>query len=296
MTHIDHTPIRTALEEAVADVMADEAQVDWLQFRTKGLRCACLGGTMSGLKKWWWLLFLLPILAVAAFVIWASTGPGPMPEALAALQSDDTVRVEAEPWLIFRPAGDQPTTGLILYPGGRVDARAYAPIARAVAQDGFLVVIVPMPLNLAFFAPDRAAEVIAALPEIDHWAVGAHSLGGAMMARFAYQNPGTVAGLVLWGAYPAASDDLSGRDLAVTSVYAARDGLATEDEIAASRPLLPPGTQWVAIEGGNHAQFGWYGPQAGDNEATISREEQQAQVVAATLQMLQRLEGGARDM
>jgi hypothetical protein len=29
----------------------------------------------------------------------------------------------------------------------------------------------------------------------------------------------------------------------------------------------------VSIEGGNHAQFGWYGPQEGDNPATISREE-----------------------
>jgi hypothetical protein len=66
--------------------------------------------------------------------------------------------------------------------------------------------------------------------------------------------------------------------------------LATPDEVAASRPLLPPDTQWAAIEGGNHAQFGWYGPQAGDNEPTISREEQQAQIVAATLQLLQQVD------
>jgi hypothetical protein len=65
--------------------------------------------------------------------------------------------------------------------------------------------------------------------------------------------------------------------------------LATPDKIDASRPLLPPDAQWVAIEGGNHAQFGFYGPQSGDNEATISREEQQAQIAAATLQLLQRL-------
>jgi hypothetical protein len=98
-----------------------------------------------------------------------------------------------------------------------------------------------------------------------------------------------VAGLGLWAAYPAGSSDLSGRDLAVASIYGTRDGLATEEEIAASRPLLPPDTQWTAIEGGNHAQFGWYGPQSGDNEATISREEQQAQIVAATLELLQGL-------
>jgi dienelactone hydrolase len=242
---------------------------------------------MSKLRRWWWLLpLLLFVVVVVAFVVWASTGPGPMPEALDALKSGESVQVETEPWLIFRPARSTPATGLVLYPGARVDPRAYAPIARAVAEAGYLVVIVPMPLDLAFFAPDRAAEVMAAFPGVERWAVGGHSLGGAMAARFAYQNPDLVDGLVLWASYPAASDDLSGRDLSVTSVYGTRDGLATGDKIAASQPLLPPNTRWVAIEGGNHAQFGWYGPQSGDNPATISREEQQAQVIAATVHLL----------
>ena len=37
----------------------------------------------------------------------------------------------------------------------------------------------------------------------------------------------------------------------------------------------------VEIEGGNHAQFGNYGPQKGDLPATISAEEQQTQTVEA---------------
>jgi dienelactone hydrolase len=241
------------------------------------------------LKRWWWLLPLLLILALGGFVIWASTAATPMPEALAALQSDAQVEVETEPWLVFRPVGGNPTVGLVLYPGGRVDPRAYAPTARALAQEGYLVFIVPMPLNLAIFAPDRAAEVMAAFPEIGRWAVGGHLLGGAMSARFAYQNSEAVKGLVLWAAYPASTDDLSGHSLTVTSIYGTRDGLATEDKIAASRTLLPLDTSWMAIEGGNHAQFGWYGPQSGDNAATISREEQQKQILAATLLLLSRL-------
>jgi len=244
---------------------------------------------MRILKRWWWLLPLVLILALGGFVIWASTAAAAMPEALAALQSDAQEQVQTEPWLVFRPMGDQPTVGLVLYPGARVDRRAYAPAARALAREGYLVVIVSMPLNLAVLAPDRAAEVMAAFPEIGHWAVGGHSLGGAMSARFAYQHPEAVQGLVLWAAYPASTDDLSGYSLSVTSIYGTRDGLATEDKIAASRPLLPPDTSWVAIEGGNHAQFGWYGPQSGDGSATISRHEQQKQIVAATLALLARL-------
>jgi dienelactone hydrolase len=235
-------------------------------------------------------LLLPPILGLAAFVIWAGTGPGPMPEALAALESDAQVDVETEPWLVFRPANQDPSVGLILYPGGRVDPRAYAPTARAIAEEGYLVVIVPMPLDLAVLAPGRAAAVMATFPGIESWAVGGHSLGGAMAANYVHSNPEAARGLVLWAAYPGADDDLSGTQLAASSIYGTRDGLATPDKIDASRPLLPPGTAWTAIEGGNHAQFGWYGPQPGDNEATISREEQQTQIVAATLQLLRQFD------
>ena len=245
---------------------------------------------MKRIRRLWWVLPALLILAGVAFLLWASAAATPMPEALAALESDGQVNVETDPWLVFRPAADEPTNGLILYPGGRVDPRAYAPAARVLAEEGYLAVIVPMPLNLAVFGPGRAAEVMAAFPGIESWAVGGHSLGGSMAANFAHDNLEAVRGLVLWAAYPAGSDDLSGSPLAVSSIFGTRDGLATLDEIDASRPLLPPDTQWTAIEGGNHAQFGWYGPQPGDNEATISREEQQALIVSATLQLLRQLD------
>jgi len=245
---------------------------------------------MRRLRVWVGLLVLPVLLAVAGFVVWASAQSSLMPEALAALQPDAQVRVQTEPWLIFQPASRNPPVGLILYPGGRVDPRAYSPTARAIAAEGYMVVIVPMPLNLAFFGPDRAAEVQATFPGVARWAVGGHSLGGAMAARFAQKHPTATGGLVLWAAYPATSDDLSARDLAVVSIYGTRDGLATEEKIAASRPLLPPDTRWVTIDGGNHAQFGYYGPQSGDNPATISQETQQEQVIAATLVLLNTLE------
>ncbi|MFO7743084.1 MAG: alpha/beta hydrolase [Anaerolineae bacterium] len=248
---------------------------------------------MRRLRRWWWGLLLAPVLLVSGFVIWAQSTPTPMTEADAALQAStemDGVLVTTGDWLTFRPVSHEPSTGLILYPGGRVEPDAYAPAAREVAAQGYLVVLVPMPLNLAFFAPDRAAAVIDSFPQVTQWVVGGHSLGGAMAARFAHRHPGTVEGLLLWASYPAQSDDLSEQDLSVTAVYATNDGLATPEEIAASRHLLPSGTQWIEIEGGNHAQFGWYGSQAGDVPATISREAQQHQVTAATLALLQEVE------
>ncbi len=250
---------------------------------------------MRSVRRWWWVLPALLIGAVAGFLSWALMGPGPMPEALVALSSDHEVHVQTDKWLVFEPLVQEPSgdvrsdTGWIFYPGGRIDPRAYAPAARAIAAEGYLVVIVPMPLNFAVFAPHRAEQVMAAFPEVKTWGVGGHSLGGAMAARFARQHDYLVEGLVLWAAYPASADDLSGSGLAVTSIYGTHDGLATREKLDASRRLLPLDTDWVAIGGGNHAQFGWYGAQAGDGEATITRTEQQELVVAATLAWLCRL-------
>jgi dienelactone hydrolase len=213
-----------------------------------------------------------------------------MPAALDALQPDAQVSVTDDPWLVFTPTDVQPTTGLIFYPGGRVDYRAYAPAARQIAAEGYLVVIVPMPLNLAVLDAAAAAEVIAAYPDVEHWVLAGHSLGGAMAANFASQNPNQVDGLALWAAYPAESDDLSASNLPVTSIYGTLDGLSTGEKIDASRSLLPADTTWVPISGGNHAQFGWYGDQSGDNPAEISRQDQQAQIVAAMLAFLESIQ------
>jgi dienelactone hydrolase len=231
-------------------------------------------------------LLTVLLLAILGFIAWGSTPAAPMPEALAAIQSDDRVTVKTAGWLEFKPAGQDPVTGFIFYPGGRVDYRAYAPAARAIAAKGYLVIIPAMPLNLAFFAPEKAAEVIAAYPSIRNWAVGGHSLGGSMAARFARNHPDKVDGLILSGSFPASSDDLSQSSLKVVSIYGSLDGLAIASEIDASRALLPAATTWVKIEGGDHAQFGWYGAQPGDNPATISREAQQEATIRASTDLL----------
>jgi pimeloyl-ACP methyl ester carboxylesterase len=244
---------------------------------------------MSKLKIILFILLLSLAIVLAGFVIWAETPLGPMPEALAALETDSVVRVETEPWLEFWPQETSPVSGIIIYPGGRVDPRSYAPAARALAEEGYLAVITPMPLNLAVLDSGVAAGVVAAYPEIETWVVGGHSLGGSMAATYAEANADVVDGLALWASYPA-DDALSSRtEPAVLSIYATNDGLSTLEEIDASRADLPPQTRWVEIAGGNHAQFGWYGDQPGDGQATISRPDQQAQTVAATADLLERL-------
>lgn len=244
---------------------------------------------MRRLKRWWPLLLLFPIILISVLGVWVSRPALPMPEALAALESDSAVTVDTSRWLSFTPTSTQPTTGLIFYPGGLVDARAYAPLARAVAEAGSLAVIVPMPINLAVLDIGAADEVIAAYPNIKHWAISGHSLGGSMAARYTAEHPDKIEGLILMASYP--DRDLSGFDIAAASIYGENDGLATVAQVEGSAPQLPPNTEFVEIQGGNHAFFGWYGDQARDNPAAITRDEQQAQITAATLEILNEIAG-----
>jgi dienelactone hydrolase len=221
-------------------------------------------------------LGIVVILLAGGFSIWAYTPAKPMPEANQAMQSNAMVTVSHDDgWVTFTPNEGQPSTGVILYPGGRVNYRAYAPLANRLAEQGYLVILVPMPFNLAVFDSNKANQVIAAYPEIEHWFIGGHSLGGAMAALYVYNNPGKVEGLILMAAYPASSQSLAGKPVKVLTLSGSLDGLATPGKIQDSHALLPIDTEYYEIEGGDHAQFGWYGPQSGDNPADISREEQQ---------------------
>jgi hypothetical protein len=248
---------------------------------------------MRILKRILVTLLLVIGLAVGGFVAWANTPAKPSAEAYAAMKSNDDVKVslDAAGRLLFEPIGVQNGVGFILYPGGRVDPRAYAPLARSIAARGTVVVVAPMLFNLAILSPERAQDIIDTYQGIRVWVVGGHSLGGSMAARFARLHTREIQGLVLWASYPASSDDLSGSAFPVLSVNASRDGLATPAKIAAARVLLPPTTTYQPIEGGNHAQFGSYGAQMGDHAATIPAAEQWRLVVQATADFLAQVAG-----
>ncbi len=242
------------------------------------------------------LALLLAALGISALVllvvgfVWLSTPQPLLPEAEAALASTSTVTVTDDGGtLTFTPSAGNPMAGLVFYPGGKVLPAAYAPAAQELADAGYLVVIPSMPFNLAVLGSGVATEIIREHPEVETWAIGGHSLGGAMAGQYAADNPGSVAGLVLWAAYPAAS--VAGQPLVASSIYGTLDNGAPGFTSAETRAKLPADTAFVAIEGGNHEQMGWYTGQPNDPPATISRGDQQAQAIAATLELLGQLAG-----
>ncbi len=232
------------------------------------------------------------LIALAGFIAWGLTPLGPTDEALAAMESDAVVIViDQGDFVTFTPTASTPLTGFILYPGGHVDYRSYAPIARDIASRGYQVSIVEMPLSLAVLGVNNADDIIAAYPDIRSWVIGGHSLGGSMAASYAGKNPVKVEGLVFWASYPGSSDDLSSTGLKGLSTYGSSDLVLDRDNFNATLPLLPPETIIQVIEGGNHAQFGNYGPQPGDGTATISAADQQIQAADLTVRVLRAVEG-----
>ena len=105
-----------------------------------------------------------------------------------------------------------------------------------------------------------------------------------MAAQYVSGNPDAIRGLAFWAAY--AATDLSALDLSVVSIYGSLDAGRARMSGPEARASLPADAVFVEIPGGNHEQMGYYTGQPNDPPATISREDQQAQVAAATVTML----------
>ena len=215
------------------------------------------------------ILALALVLLGAVCAVYFGTYSRATPEAAALLQGSDAVQVKAvsKGWLLDGPGTED---ALIFYPGGKVEATAYLPLLTALAEDGVDCFLVRMPLNMAFMDLNAAAAVQADYA-YDRWYIGGHSLGGAMAAVYAAEHGEGLSGLILLAAY--ATKPLDGR-LAVLELHGSEDGVLNRDKLEQGRQYLPASALSEELAGGNHAQFGDYGPQRGDGTATISREEQ----------------------
>ena len=244
---------------------------------------------------------LLGIGAIAAAFYFK---PLPAMEDKSLLRSDAVVRVAAESLGLFFAPAELPqgaaakSTGLLVYAGERVPPEAYAYLARACAAAGYTAVLASMPLNFPLLAPSRAAAVAAAYPAVARWVIAGHSQGGAAAASFvaangASKDPVAVAGLILYASCPERGVDLSTKALPVVTVGATLDALCPPAKIAAARDRLPTGSRYVEIAGGNHAQFGEYGPQSGDGLAEIPGPAQRRAAVDAALALLAGVDAGA---
>ena len=219
------------------------------------------------------ILVLLLAVCAGAFFWYVSDYYRAEDVALEVLAQDSGITVQ-DNLTILSPSVPS-DTAVIFYPGAKVEAEAYLPLLEQIKQTGVTCILVHMPFHMAIFDANAAEDVMEQFPDIQHWYMAGHSMGGAMASQFASDHPEEIDGLILLGAY-IYGDYPAEKTL---TVYGSLNQ-SVEDHIDYTENI-------VEIEGGNHAQFGNYGPQKGDLPATISAEEQQRQTVCAIEEFMQ---------
>ena len=201
--------------------------------------------------------------------------------AIDALSSDELVNISQTDygWFFDGPSEEN---AIIFYPGGKVEEVAYAPMLHALASQGVDVMLVSMPARLAILDVDAADEVLTQY-DYDHWYICGHSLGGACASIYASENTDKFDGIVLLGAY--ASEPLG--DMRALLIYGSEDQVMDREKYAESRTNVRKDAVEFVIEGGNHAQFGSYGAQKGDGEASITGQEQIEITVSVIISFVQ---------
>lgn len=243
---------------------------------------------MSGNRIFRIVCLILSFVLLFFIIALESVTQGAYPadeEALSALESTKYVTVKEEAgYIAFEPAGVFYNKGIIFYPGGNVEAESYAPLMHALSEEGYLCVLVKMPLHLAVLDTDKADGVRKDYSNVADWYMAGHSLGGAMAATYAHENAAQIKGLVLLAAY--STEDLKEDNLEVLSIYGSADEVLNGDNYEKYRGNLPDDMKEIVISGGNHANFGNYGEQLGDGTAECSAAQQQAATVEAICELI----------
>ena len=211
------------------------------------------------------LLIGIVIITIISFLIYVSDYYKAQ-DVDEYLESSDTVEVsKKDNNYYFVPSNYD--TGIIMYPGGKVETKAYAPICRLLAEDGYLVILLHMPFNLAFLDFDAADKIIDSYNDINFYLMG-HSLGGAMSSEYLAKNYDKYEGMIYLASYT--TKNLKNTNLRVLSMYGENDKVLNKKSYEKYKKNLPINSEEYIIKGGNHGYFGSYGEQKGDGTATIT--------------------------
>lgn len=234
------------------------------------------------------VILILLMVSLIGFAVYVSDYYKADSRALSALNNTSSYTVNnSADFITFTPTKNKSSTGLIFYPGAKIEAESYAVIASEVALRGFTTVIVKMPFNLALFDVNKADKVIINHPEITTWAITGHSLGGVFASDYALNNQDKIQGVIYLAAYP--NKNASNATFKGLMIKGTEDNLTTNEDINKNMDKFPSNTSFIYITGGNHFNVGDYGIQKGDNNSTIFREGQQVQTVMYIVEFLNSL-------
>ncbi len=224
------------------------------------------------------IITILVIISGASSYVYLSNYYHASSFALNSTKADEndnfTITYEPSKILAYEPTKiTDETIGLIFYPGAKVEFTAYAPLLQHLAQEGIACYDIHMPGNMAILNISAANDIVSEHPQISHWYIAGHSLGGASAAMY-LQDPNTsFDGLIFLAAF--SSVDLSSKDIRVLSIYGENDQVLDLAKYQEYKNNLPSDITEYIIAGGCHAYFGDYGKQEGDGTPTITADQQQ---------------------
>lgn len=219
------------------------------------------------------------LLVFVGAIIWMSVPYSYQQQSIQQVLEANGTEATADGWLVFRPT-EANGQGIIFYPGGKTVPQTFAPLMQALSEQGYLVVIVSMPLNTPYFGIDKAEQVIAKFGDVNNWHLIGHSQGGAAAAEFAKENQDKISSLVFWASYP--GSNISYLAIPTLGLSGAMDKVITPKKVELARAKYPGATRFVEIDGANHWQFGYFVASYSNEEGLISMEEQVQQVLGHT--------------
>jgi hypothetical protein len=201
--------------------------------------------------------------------------------------SDLVSVIETDDQITFKTDSSRSKLEIIFFQGGLADPKAYAPMCRKLAENGYTCHLIKMNWRL----PQHDYQKVPKLFDLTkgNFVIGGHSQGGKMSAQLVFEKPNIFKGLFIMGTSHPRDIDLSSQNIPCLKLYAEHDGLASVGEVMENKPMLPKNTNLVLIKGGNHSQFGYLGKLFMDSSASISLEEQQQQTLDHLIHFLSNL-------
>lgn len=224
------------------------------------------------------MLLLVSVMFLALFV-YSSNPYQPLDDMQLEINSLDTSNIvvnETSRQISYQVT--DPIANILFIPGGLVNPHSYDYLMMKLALEGYQITIFKPFFDLAILTPNFASKYLE--ETLDNIIIG-HSLGGVVASMIASKSD-LISKVILMGSYPI--QDISDKE--VLLITAEFDIQMNQEEFDNSLQYVNDDYIQYEVIGGNHAQFGWYGPQKGDGEATITTLEQQNEVFLVILDFL----------
>ncbi|WP_373497659.1 alpha/beta hydrolase [Aquiflexum sp.] len=226
---------------------------------------------------------------VTIFFIWNWTTyqSRNLPETTFADDGNVTV-IKSIDKITFEPNNSSYQNEIIFFQGGLTDPKAYAPLCRKIAENGFTCHLIKMKWRMPLWDYKKIESMFDL--KNGNYIIGGHSQGAKMASQFVFENPNLLKGLFLLGTSHPRDFDLSNRILPTIKLYGEFDGLASVSEVMENKDKLPKNAALIEIKGGNHSQFGYLGKLLTDDKAQIDLEEQQGLTLGALKDFFKKIE------